>query len=148
MAIDNNQWQRAIEPFVIGKKSSLLRNATSSAKTSAILCSIIETPKPNNLTLLDYIMHCLELLAASPSNVEILLPRNVKSGKVKRGKRLPYSFWNKKIQCKVLIANDWHQYIAWLNKSLWEVLAFSVVKVHHNYSLWDERVVVFLRGVF
>lgn len=47
-----------------------------------------ETPAGYMLTLLnvltpfDYIMHCLEHLAASPDNVEDLLPWNVKLGKV------------------------------------------------------------------
>jgi len=33
----------------------------------------------NGLIPFDYIMHCLERLAASSDNVEDLLPRNVKS---------------------------------------------------------------------
>ena len=54
----------------------------SGANASAILYSIIETAKANGLTPFDYITHCLEHLAASPDNVEALLPWNVKSGKV------------------------------------------------------------------
>jgi transposase len=80
--IDNNRAERAIKPFVIGRKNWLFSNATSGANASAILYSIIETAKANGLTPFDYIMHCLEHLAASSDNVEDLLPWNVKLGKV------------------------------------------------------------------
>lgn len=82
LTIDNNHGERAIKPFVIGRKNWLFSNAKSGANASAILYSIIETAKANGLTPFDYIMHCLKHLAASPSNVEALLPWNVKSGKV------------------------------------------------------------------
>lgn len=82
LAIDNSRYERAIKPFVIGRKNWLFSNATSGAHASATLYSIIETAKANGLTLFDYITHCLEHLAASPDNVEALLPWNIKSGKV------------------------------------------------------------------
>ena len=82
LAIDNNRSERAIKPFVIGRKNWLFSNAKSGANASAIHYSIIETAKANGLTPFDYIMHCLEHLAASPSYVEDLLPWNVKLGKV------------------------------------------------------------------
>ena len=82
LAIDNNRAERAIKPFVIGRKNWLFSNATSGANASAILYSIIETAKSNGLTPFDYIMRCLEHLAALPDNAEALLPWNVKSGKV------------------------------------------------------------------
>jgi len=47
-----------------------------------MLYSIIETAKANCLTPFDYIVHCLERLAASPDKVEDPLPWNVKSGKI------------------------------------------------------------------
>ena len=82
LAIDNNRSERAIKPFVMGRKNWLFSNAKSGANASAMLYSIIETAKANGLTPFDYIMHCLEHLAASPDNVEGLLPWNVKLGKV------------------------------------------------------------------
>ena len=82
LAIDNNRAERAIKPFVIGRKNWLFSNAKSGANASAILYSIIETAKANGLTPFDYITHCLEHLATSAGNVEALLPWNVKSSKV------------------------------------------------------------------
>jgi transposase len=82
LAVDNNRAERAIKPFVIGRKAWLFSHSKSGANASAILYSIIETAKANGLTPFDYIMHCLEHLSASPDNVEALLPWNVKSGKV------------------------------------------------------------------
>ena len=82
LAVDNNRAERAIKPFVIGRKAWLFSHSKSGANASAILYSIIETAKANGLTPFDYIMHCLEHLSASPDNVEDLLPWNVKLGKV------------------------------------------------------------------
>ena len=82
LAIDNNRAERAIKPFVIGRKKLAGQQRKSGANAGAILYSIIETAKANGLTPFDYIMHCLEHLAASPDNVEGLLPWNVKLGKV------------------------------------------------------------------
>lgn len=80
--IDNNRAERAIKPFVIGRKNWLFSNTASGANASAILYSIIETAKANGLTPFEYMTHCLEHLATSPDNLEVLLPWNVKLGKV------------------------------------------------------------------
>ncbi|EES48859.1 transposase [Clostridium botulinum] len=45
LEIDNNAFERAIKPFVIGRNSNTLK----CAKASALLYSIIETAKANNL---------------------------------------------------------------------------------------------------
>ena len=80
--IDNNRAERAIKPFVIGRKNWLFSNTANGANASAILYSIIETAKANGLTPFDYIVHCLEHLAASPKDVEPLLPWKVNLGSV------------------------------------------------------------------
>ena len=82
LAIDNNRTERAIKPFVIGRKNWLFSNITNGANASAILYSIIETAKANGLTPFDYILHCLENLAVSSNDVEPLLPWNVTLSKV------------------------------------------------------------------
>lgn len=76
--IDNNRAERAVKPFVIGRKNWLFSNTANGAKASAMLYSIIETAKANGLTPFDYIAHCLEQLSGDHIDVETLLPWNVK----------------------------------------------------------------------
>ena len=78
--IDNNRAERAIKPFVIGRKNWLFSNTANGARTSAMLYSIIETAKANNLIPFDYIAHCLEQLSRNPNanDIEAMLPWNVK----------------------------------------------------------------------
>jgi transposase len=49
--IDNNRAERAIKPFVIGRKNWLFSNSASGANASAVLYSVIETTKANGLHL-------------------------------------------------------------------------------------------------
>ncbi len=53
--IDNNRAERAIKPFVIGRKAWLFANTTSGAKASAALYSLVETAKINGLEPYDYL---------------------------------------------------------------------------------------------
>lgn len=76
--IDNNRAERAIKPFVIGRKNWLFSNTANGANASAMLYSIIETAKANNLTPFNYITHCLAELCKPDVDVEQLLPWNVK----------------------------------------------------------------------
>ena len=76
--IDNNRAERAIKPFVIGRKNWLFSNTANGAKASAMLYSIIETAKANDLIPFDYITHCLEELCKPNVDIEELLPWNVK----------------------------------------------------------------------
>lgn len=77
--IDNNRAERAIKPFVIGRKNWLFSNTAKGAKASAILYSMIETAKANGLTPFDYLHHLLDELPArkTDSNLTDLLPWNV-----------------------------------------------------------------------
>jgi transposase len=45
LEIDNNRSERAIKPFVIGRKNWMFANTPRGAKTSAITYSVIETAK-------------------------------------------------------------------------------------------------------
>ena len=78
LTIDNNRAERAVKPFVIGRKNWLFSNTANGAKASAMLYSIIETAKANGLIPFDYIAHCLEQLSREPSDIDSLLPWNVK----------------------------------------------------------------------
>lgn len=76
--IDNNRAERAIKPFVIGRKNWLFANTANGAKASAMLYSMIETAKANGLIPFDYIAHCLEALSDKDCDIEQLLPWHVK----------------------------------------------------------------------
>ena len=58
--IDNNASERAIRVFCIGKKNWQMIDTINGAKTSAIIYSIVETAKSNNLKPYDYIQYILE----------------------------------------------------------------------------------------
>lgn len=58
--IDNNASERAIRGFCIGKKNWQMIDTIHGAKSSAIIYSIVETAKANNLKPYDYVQHLLE----------------------------------------------------------------------------------------
>ena len=58
--IDNNASERAIRGFCIGKKNWQMIDTIHGAKSSAIIYSIVETAKANNLKPFDYAQHLLE----------------------------------------------------------------------------------------
>ncbi|WP_026377284.1 IS66 family transposase [Aestuariibacter salexigens] len=74
LTIDNNRAERAIKPFVIGRKNWLFSNTGKGATASAMLYSIIETAKANGLTPFDYIVMLLEQTAQPDTNTDQLLP--------------------------------------------------------------------------
>lgn len=80
--IDNNRAERAVKPFVIGRKNWLFSNTANGASASAMLYSIIETAKANGLIPFYYIAYCLEQLSGevSEKTIEAMLPWNVKLG--------------------------------------------------------------------
>jgi len=75
--IDNNRAERAIKPFVIGRKNWMFCNTASGANASAILYSLIETAKANGLTPFNYLMFLLEELPKQPECLGYLMPWNV-----------------------------------------------------------------------
>lgn len=79
ITIDNNRAERAIKPFVIGRKNWLFANTARGANASAILYSLIETAKANGLTPFDYLHHVLKTLPerTKDDSLEDLLPWNV-----------------------------------------------------------------------
>jgi transposase len=60
LSIDNNRAERAVKPFVIGRKAWLFSYTNTGANASAILYSLVETAKANNLIVHDYIASCLQ----------------------------------------------------------------------------------------
>ena len=62
LEIDNNRAERSIKPFVIGRKNWLFTNTPRGARGSAIIYSVIETAKENNLKPYNYILYLFEQL--------------------------------------------------------------------------------------
>jgi len=58
--IHNNASERTIRGFCIGKKNWQIIDTINGAKTSAIIYSIVETAKANNLKPFDYVQYLLE----------------------------------------------------------------------------------------
>lgn len=65
--LDNNPAEQAIRPFCVGKKNWKLIDTINGAKASAILYSIVETAKANDLNIYQYFKH---LLTEIPKHME------------------------------------------------------------------------------
>ena len=61
--MDNNASERAIRGFCIGKKNWQVIDTINGAKTSAVIYSIAETAKANNLKSYDYFEHLLTVIS-------------------------------------------------------------------------------------
>ena len=58
--LDNSACERAIRPFTVGRSNWQVIDTIHGAKASAIIYSIVETAKANNLRPYDYLKHLLE----------------------------------------------------------------------------------------
>ncbi len=78
LEIDNNRGERSIKPFVIGRKNWLFANSLKGAEASALIYSIVETAKENNLNPLYYLTYLFETLPNidldDPEKLDQLLP--------------------------------------------------------------------------
>lgn len=72
--MDNNAAERAIRPFCIGKKNWLFMDTLKGAEASAIIYSIIETAKANNLRTYHYLKYLLEELPDYVGNSKNEIP--------------------------------------------------------------------------
>lgn len=57
--MDNSASERAIRPFTIGRKNWVLINSVKGAEASAVIYSLVETAKLNNLNVYRYLEHLL-----------------------------------------------------------------------------------------
>jgi transposase len=76
--IDNNAAENAIRPFVVGRKNFLFHAETQGAKDSALLYSIIETAKANDLEPMHYMLflfRCYRHFGPKQMPWKDLLPR-------------------------------------------------------------------------
>ena len=78
LPIDNNAAERAIKPFVIGRKAWLFSDTVNGATASAKIYSLVETAKVNGQEPYTWLRHVLEQLphASSVADYEALLPWN------------------------------------------------------------------------
>lgn len=81
LPIDNNPAERAIRPFVIGRKNWLFSDTPRGAHASALIYSLIETAKANGQEPYAWLRHVLECLpqAKTVEALEALLPWNCRS---------------------------------------------------------------------
>lgn len=78
LELDNNRAERAIKPFVIGRKNWLFANTPKGARSSAIIYSLVETAKENGLNPFLYLTSLFEQLPnldrKDPAALDRLLP--------------------------------------------------------------------------
>lgn len=76
LCIDNNRAERAIKPFVIGRKNWLFANTEAGAHASALLYSLVESARINGLSPYDYLLALLTALKSPDDEIdwEALLP--------------------------------------------------------------------------
>lgn len=60
--LDNNAAERSIRPFCLGKKNWVMIDTIRGAQASAVIYSIVETAKANDLKIYDYLKYLLEEL--------------------------------------------------------------------------------------
>ncbi len=81
LPIDNNPAENAIRPFVVGRKAWLFSDTQAGARASALIYSLIETAKANNVEPYLWLRHVLRALptATTVEHFEALLPWNLKA---------------------------------------------------------------------
>jgi transposase len=78
LEVDNNAAERAIKPFVIGRKNFLFANTAKGATASSNIYSIVETAKANKLVVERYLVYLFDNLSKidieSSESLENLMP--------------------------------------------------------------------------
>ncbi len=91
LEIDNNRAERAIKPFVIGRKNWLFNTSTKGAEASSILFSLVQTCKEHNVDVFAYFKFALESVAKcnNEQEIQLLLPYNVNPELLKAQRTVP-----------------------------------------------------------
>ena len=85
LEVDNNIAERAVKPLVIGRKNYLFAGSYEGGKRAAIIYSIIETCKQNNINTFEYLSDVLSRIQDYQANkIRDLLPYNWKPRLAKR----------------------------------------------------------------
>jgi transposase len=79
LEIDNNRSERAIKPFVIGRKNWLFHGSEAGAHAGSILYSLIETCKHHKVDVFSWLKYTLAIIpnANTMQQIENLLPYNI-----------------------------------------------------------------------
>ena len=82
---DNNTVENAIRPFAVGRKNWLFSNTPRGAESSAVIYSLVESAKNNNLIVYNYLRYLFTKLpeAKSDEEIEKLLPCNLSANDIK-----------------------------------------------------------------
>ena len=80
LELSNNRAERSIKPFVMGRKNWLFANTPGGAQASAVIYSLMETAKENDLDPYRYLLWVLRnaprLSETNKAWAEKLLPAN------------------------------------------------------------------------
>jgi transposase len=81
LPIDNNRCENAIRPFVVGRKAWLFSDTPAGAHASAVIYSLVQTAKANQVEPYLWLRYVLRELpkAHSLEQIEALLPWNLES---------------------------------------------------------------------
>lgn len=83
--IDNNRSERAIKPFVMGRKNWMFSQSMKGVEASQVIYSLIETAKAHKLEPYNYMRYILERMpyATELADIEKLLPYNLTPEQIK-----------------------------------------------------------------
>lgn len=89
LRIDNNDCERSIRPFVIGRKNWTFCNTEGGANASCVIYSIIETCKANKINAFNYLKYILENIHTAENEPQLLalLPFNMDLETLKQNRR-------------------------------------------------------------
>ena len=68
--MEYNRAEQSISPFTLGRKKRVTMYSQKGASASAVLYSIVETAKANNLIVNDYLEYVLNELAKHANNTD------------------------------------------------------------------------------
>lgn len=77
LPMDNNEAERKIRGFTIGRKSWVMIDTKSGAEASAAIYSIVETAKANNLKIYDYLTYLLSELSKNLQDLNTEVPERL-----------------------------------------------------------------------
>ena len=77
LPIDNNEAERKIRGFTIGRKNWVMIDTKSGAEASAAIYSIVETAKANNLKIYDYLTYLLTELSKNLQDLNTEVPERL-----------------------------------------------------------------------
>ena len=91
LEIDNNRAERAIKPFVIGRKNWLFNSTTKGADASSILFSLVQTCKEHHVDVFAYFKYALESVVKchNMQDFQKLLPYNANLQLLKAQRDIP-----------------------------------------------------------